>query len=268
MRLRENIVRKARPLILGALAAGFLLPLAIPVAARQIMVKPGDVRKQLSQPVSPAPAATQVRPKPAASPALPKPPAKPVSSSAPAQPRPQATATQNTPKMAPKPVTALKQITPPAAQKSAINTKASLPVGKTAQVQQVQKVDAKKVDGPQLTPVADHPTGPRRDPFDPLVGKEKVGPVPENLPPGKAGLQITTLRLDGVVRSPNGMIAVVSNPQQRVYFLRDGDRLYDGQVEHITLEGLSFHQAGTDPFGKPVEREVTKQLYPTPGELK
>jgi hypothetical protein len=64
------------------------------------------------------------------------------------------------------------------------------------------------------------------------------------------------------------MIAVVSNPQQRVYFLRDGDRLYDGQVEHITLEGLSFHQAGTDPFGKPVEREVTKQLYPTPGELK
>jgi type IV pilus assembly protein PilP len=133
---------------------------------------------------------------------------------------------------------------------------------------QVRKVDAKRAGGAEPTPVAEHPVGARRDPFDPLVGKEKVGPVPENLPPGKAGLQITTLRLDGVVRSPNGMIAVVSNPQQRVYFLRDGDRLYDGQVEHITLEGLSFHQAGTDPFGKPVEREVTKQLYPTPGELK
>jgi hypothetical protein len=254
MRLRDNIARKIRPLILGALSALFLLPLATQVVARQIMVKPDDVRKQLSQPVSPAPGATQVQTKPAASPALPKPPVKPASA-----------ATQSTPKPGPKPAVALKQATPAAAQKSAISTKASVPVDKTAQV---QKVDAKKVGGAELTPVADHPVGPRRDPFDPLVGKEKVGPVPENLPPGKAGLQITTLRLDGVVRSPNGMIAVVSNPQQRVYFLRDGDRLYDGQVEHITLEGLSFHQAGTDPFGKPVEREVTKQLYPTPGELK
>ena len=77
---------------------------------------------------------------------------------------------------------------------------------------------------------------------------------------------IGTLRVDGIVSSPNGMIAIVSNPQQRVYFLREGDHLYDGQVEHITHGGLSFHQTGKDPFGKPVEREVTKRLYPTPGE--
>ena len=33
------------------------------------------------------------------------------------------------------------------------------------------------------------------------------------------------------------MIAVVSNPEQRVYFVREGDRLYDGDVEKIGLRG-------------------------------
>ena len=62
------------------------------------------------------------------------------------------------------------------------------------------------------------------------------------------------------------MIAIVSNPQQRVYFLREGDKLYDGSIEHITLEAITFHEIGKDAFGKPLEREVSKQLYPSPGE--
>ena len=107
----------------------------------------------------------------------------------------------------------------------------------------------------------------RRDPFEPLVSKQRPGAeIPERLPPGKAGLVIGTLRIDGVVRGPNGMIAVVSNPQQRVYFLREGDQLYDGRVEKITMEAVSFHQTGKDAFGKPVERQVSKRLYPSPGE--
>jgi len=109
-------------------------------------------------------------------------------------------------------------------------------------------------------------TGPRRDPFSSLVGRDKVVGIPDHLPPGKAGLVIATLRVDGIVQGPNGMIAIVSNAQQRVYFLRDGDRLYDGQVDKIRLDGVSFHQSGKDPFGKPVEREIDKRLYPTPGE--
>ena len=83
------------------------------------------------------------------------------------------------------------------------------------------------------------------------------------LPPGKAGLQVSTLRLDGIVRAPNGMIAVVSNPQARTYFLREGDHLYDGSVEKITMDGVSFHEEGKDAFGKPVERQVNKRIYST-----
>ncbi len=84
-----------------------------------------------------------------------------------------------------------------------------------------------------------------------------------NLPPGKAGLQVSTLRLDGIVRAPNGMIAVVSNPQSRTYFLREGDHLYDGSVDKITMDGVSFHEEGKDAFGKPVERQVNKRIYST-----
>jgi type IV pilus assembly protein PilP len=90
--------------------------------------------------------------------------------------------------------------------------------------------------------------------------------VVKNLPPGKAGLMVGALRLDGVVRAPNGMIAIVSNPQQRTYFLREGDQLYDGRVDKISMENVSFHEVGRDAFGKPIEREVEKRIYPLAGE--
>lgn len=107
----------------------------------------------------------------------------------------------------------------------------------------------------------------RRDPFAPLVARTGTGPrLPDRLPPGKAGLIIGTLRIDGIVRSPNGMIAVVQNQQQRVYFLREGDQLYDGAVERILMDSVVFRESSRDPFGRPVERVVTKRLYPSAGE--
>jgi len=106
----------------------------------------------------------------------------------------------------------------------------------------------------------------RRDPFESLVNRQKDQNAGKNLPPGKAGLQVSTLRLDGIVRSSAGMIAVVSNPQARTYFLREGDQLYDGRVDKIAMDGVSFHELGKDAFGKPVERQVQKRIYATAGE--
>jgi Tfp pilus assembly protein PilP len=107
----------------------------------------------------------------------------------------------------------------------------------------------------------------RRDPFESLVSRQQAqANAIAKLPPGKAGLQVSTLRLDGIVKSPNGMIAVVSNPQARTYFLREGDHLYDGSVEKISMDGVSFHEEGKDAFGKPVERQVNKRIYPSAGE--
>jgi Tfp pilus assembly protein PilP len=106
----------------------------------------------------------------------------------------------------------------------------------------------------------------KRDPFVPLVSERKEAASGEHLPPGKAGLVIAAVRVDGTVRSPGGMIAVVSNPEERVYFVREGDRLYDGNVEKIGLDGVTFRENSKDAFGKPVERVVTKRIYPIAGE--
>ena len=107
----------------------------------------------------------------------------------------------------------------------------------------------------------------RRDPFESYLSRQaKNAANDKNLPPGKAGLQVSTLRLDGVVKAPNGMIAVVTNPQSRTYFLREGDQLYDGRVEKIAMDGVSFHETGKDAFGKPVERQVNKRIYASAGE--
>jgi len=132
------------------------------------------------------------------------------------------------------------------------------------------KPAAKKVAKPATprttAPVQSEVRMARRDPFESLVGRQQGKGAP-NLPPGKAGLQVSTLRLDGIVKAPNGMIAVVSNPQARTYFLREGDHLYDGTVEKISMDGVSFHEEGKDAFGKPMERQVNKRIYSSPGEM-
>ncbi len=116
-------------------------------------------------------------------------------------------------------------------------------------------------------PAASEQKVARRDPFESLIGRKQAqDALAKNLPPGKAGLQVGTLRLDGIVKATNGMIAVVANPQQRTYFLREGDQLYDGRVEKISMEGVTFHEEGKDAFGKPVERQVNKRLYSSAGE--
>ncbi len=158
--------------------------------------------------------------------------------------------------------------TPPAAKPVVRAQAKAQPPAKVPADKQPAKKPAKAKSAKPQPAAGAQPRVARRDPFDPLVGKDRLGSgSPERLPPGKAGLVVSTLRLDGIVRGPNGMIAVVSNPQQRVYFLREGDQLYDGKVERITMEGVAFHEIGKDAFGKPVDRQVTKRLYPSPGEL-
>lgn len=108
----------------------------------------------------------------------------------------------------------------------------------------------------------------RRDPFSPLVARTQRGgqpAPPECRETGKRGLAITTLRIDGVVRAPSGIIAVVSNPQRRVYFLRDGEEVCNGRVGKVSMEGVTFVQTGRDAFGKVTQQTISKPLYPSAG---
>src|SRR6202790_1010856 len=123
------------------------------------------------------------------------------------------------------------QTTPAPAPKT--NTKPAKPASKApSRKTPATKTSTKSSTKPAPAGAAEgEGKGSRRDPFESLVGREKAqAEASKNLPPGKAGLQVASLRLDGIVRSSNGMIAVVTNPQARTYFLREGDQLYDGRV--------------------------------------
>ena len=150
---------------------------------------------------------------------------------------------------------------------------AAKPAAKATKAKHAAKASAPKKEAAAATgggapaPAPSETKATRRDPFESLTSRQEAAArAGANLPPGKAGLQVGTLRLDGIVRAPNGMIAVVTNPQSRTYFLREGDQLYDGRVEKIAMDGVSFHEVGKDAFGKPVERQVNKRIYSSAGE--
>jgi hypothetical protein len=236
----------SRPLLLLALPAIFVTCAA---AQDHPNVQPSSIRDQLSNP----PAKSQPAPATAKAPApaqQPKVPAK-APSKAPSKAKPPAKAAAGAaPAKAPAPA----------------KTPAKAPVKAPAKAP-AKTAEKKPVKPPVEKPAEEKVSAAKRDPFEALLNKPSQGTgAPVNLPPGKAGLVVGTLRVDGIVGGTKGMIAIVSNPQQRVYFLREGDKLYDGSVQHITIEAVSFQEVGKDAFGKPLERQVTKRLYPSPGE--
>ncbi len=192
-----------------------------------------------------------------------KPPAPPAAT----KPAPASAAKPSPTSQAGKPAAAA---TKPASPAGRPDTKPGAKAPAKAAAKSPAKPRAKKPGKPATprppAPVVSEVRQARRDPFESLIGRNQGKGVAPNLPPGIHGLQVSTLRLDGVVKAPNGMIAVVSNPQSRTYFLREGDHLYDGSVEKISMDGVSFHEEGKDAFGKPVERQVNKRIYASPGE--
>jgi Tfp pilus assembly protein PilP len=209
------------------LGIGILLAAAVPGLQAQVSPStPGNVKTALSNAGQSAP--------PAAKPAT----------AAPAKPAAQAT----------KP--AAKPAVKPAAK----------PMAKKAPAKSTARKTETTTTASAAAPAESEVKQARRDPFESLIGRQQAQGARKDLPPGKAGLQVSTLRLDGIVKASNGMIAVVSNPQLRTYFLREGDHLYDGTVEKISMDGVSFHEEGKDAFGQPVERQVNKRIYPSAGE--
>lgn len=205
--------------------------------------------------------------------ATPKTTAKPAAQSAVPAQKPAAQAPAAKP--ATPPAAAAKAAAKPATQTPAPKASAkpgTAPKTAPAAAKPAKKSAVKKTAGaaPAKTPGAPEASEAkvsRRDPFESLTSRQEAAArAGANLPPGKAGLQVGTLRLDGIVRAPNGMIAVVTNPQARTYFLREGDQLYDGRVEKIAMDGVSFHEVGKDAFGKPVERQVNKRIYSSAGD--
>jgi outer membrane biosynthesis protein TonB len=231
-----------------------LLPLALPVllaagawAQDHPNVSPNAVRDMLTQQTAGASKPQAPAPAPASKPSAPI----VNTAKAPAKAKPQTKPAAESAKIA--------APAKPAAKGAAVKPAPAAPTAAKSAPEKTAKAPAEK-PAEEKAPVA------KRDPFDALLNKAQSNGPPENLPPGKAGLVVSSLKIDGIVNGKGGMIAIVSNPQQRTYFLREGDKLYDGSVDHITLEAISFNEVGKDAFGKPLERQVTKRLYPSPGD--
>jgi hypothetical protein len=97
----------------------------------------------------------------------------------------------------------------------------------------------------------------RRDPFISPVVSRATGPACST---GKRCLAIDQISVRGVVKSDNGMIAVVVNSLNKAYFLKENDPVYNGYVLRITGDSVVFKETFQDRLGKELTREVVKKL--------
>jgi hypothetical protein len=97
------------------------------------------------------------------------------------------------------------------------------------------------------------------------VGEIRPGEV---LPPGKRGLLISQLMVEGIVRqqTTNKMTALVVDQRRLAYFLHENDSVYNGVVSKITPDAVYFTENVLDPKGRVTAREVVKRLGSAPGE--
>ncbi len=168
---------------------------------------------------------------------------------APAAPAP-APATKTT---AAAPQTATKTAAPKTAAPKVVAPKAGM---KAAAKTTAPKAAAKKG---VRTAKAEPKAPEKRDPFV-IPIKKTTNDAPVVLPSGNLGLMVGQANLVGVAKSPRGMIAMVSGPHDRTYFLRENDKIYMGRVVRITGDSMVLEETVIDPLGRTSLREVIKKI--------
>ena len=101
----------------------------------------------------------------------------------------------------------------------------------------------------------------RRDPFVSLALGVNVLP-PEIRPPGLQGMLIEEVTLRGIVKTLDGHIAMIQGTDNKSYFARVGERLYDGHIQRIEDQKVVFRQEINDPLRIENFQEVEKTLHP------
>ena len=103
----------------------------------------------------------------------------------------------------------------------------------------------------------------RRDPFRSLVdAANTVGKGPR--PRGISGMLISEVDLVGIVQKGKGALAFFNGSDNKGYFLRVGDALYDGKIIRIDRKTgtVVFRQDINDPRSIKPYRDVSKKLTP------
>ncbi|HEY3121046.1 MAG TPA: pilus assembly protein PilP [Vicinamibacteria bacterium] len=107
---------------------------------------------------------------------------------------------------------------------------------------------------------------PRRDPFVSLLKPIQADQAKGPKRPGIEGFLVQEVSLKGIVKEAKGYIAMLLGPDGKSYFVKIGQKLYDGEVTAIDATSVTFRQQVTDPMllpGQPRIRDVKKTLYPS-----
>ena len=101
----------------------------------------------------------------------------------------------------------------------------------------------------------------RRDPFVSLALGVNVFPEGPR-PPGLQGMLIQEVSLRGIVKTLDGYIAMIQGTDNKSYFARAGERLYDGNIQEIDDDKVVFRQEINDPLRIEKFQQVEKTLHP------
>ena len=108
-----------------------------------------------------------------------------------------------------------------------------------------------------------NPAG-RRDPFISLVRRttQASGTSANSRPTGLGGLSIEQIRMTGVVKGRQGFSAIVKGVDNRTYYVKAGDELFDGKVRAVTADAMFLTQNVNDPLSVAKTREIKRLLRP------
>jgi Tfp pilus assembly protein PilP len=113
-------------------------------------------------------------------------------------------------------------------------------------------------DAATAAPASTFSAAGKRDPFRSVI--QSHDSATSDCAAGKKCLVAGLLILKGVVKGPDGMLAVVENQHHKSYFLRERDPIFNGQVVHITPDSIVFREKVVDKAGHETMHEVVKHI--------
>lgn len=100
----------------------------------------------------------------------------------------------------------------------------------------------------------------RRDPFVSLIKPVEGSGRTQSKKPGMEGFLIQEVALRGIVKMPQGFVAMFQGADGKSYFVKAGQRLYDGAILAVDQSSVTFRQDVADPLSPVKTREFKRTL--------
>jgi Tfp pilus assembly protein PilP len=102
----------------------------------------------------------------------------------------------------------------------------------------------------------------RRDPFrslrDSVISEDELSDAPR--PPGLPGMLIEEIEVQGIIETPDGILAFVRGKDNISYIIRRGTALYNGEVKEILPGRVVFRQQVNDPQQVQPYQDVVREI--------